>query len=171
MPKPDLRGVRELLSDLDRQGRELRTATEEAKREREELASLPLCREDVLDTWNAAIDHWRSQAGALLQPAFQSIAARPGKDRENRLQHVPVLPDRDLNLFLLALIPRELKENLREIVDTMAETSNAGPPWRERQKRLAELDKQIEEHDKALQELRREVEGSGLRWAGGGIFK
>ena len=171
MPKPDLKSVKELLTNLDRQGRELRAAIEEARREREDLAALPLCRADVLDRWDHAIDHWRRQGANLLKPAFEAIASRPGKfERDDRPQNIPLLNERDLHLLLPALIPAEIKRNLREIVAGMDEPENAGPPWRERQKRLAELDAQIEGHEKALLELRREVESSGLSWSGGGIF-
>ena len=134
---------------------------------------MPLCKADIIDRWDHAIDYWRTQAAAILKPAFEAVACRPGLcEKGNRPQHTALLDDRNVppHLLLPVLLPVELKKNLREIVATMPEPDGAGPPWRERQKRLTELDAQIEAHEKALLELRHEVESSGLSWSGGGIF-
>ena len=168
----DLTTVKDILTSIDAQARQLRASIEANRQAREILAAQPLPKSDVLATLEAAVDYWTAQAPGLLARTVTAIASRPGKSATDWGARTPLLPESspELARLLPGLLATSLKSGFAAAIAAMPEVENAGDPWAERESTLSVLDAAIESDEADLSALRAQVVAAGLRWPGTEIF-
>ncbi len=188
--KATLDGLRSVLVSASSDYAAARRAIEQLKREREEIACAPAHRDDLQAALMELVDYKAANFWAILDERL-GLLARCGLERISKTLGSDVmvgsqearyfgsyvqlrnsgslhtLGDRDAvsTGCLLALLGDEaVKTALRARIAALT-IPNEGLPAAERQRKLADLDEQIELAEADLEHMRKTIESSGLRLA------
>lgn len=134
---------------------------ETARSERDELLAAPLCRSDVISSIESGIDADREHLARELRNAITNIASRP-----SRKGPFPVYNYLDRSKITTMLLADLLKERFATALADIPEPEHCGPPLAKRSKRLAELEKTLDQAEAELLALRQNARRAGVQLRG-----
>lgn len=133
------------------------------RQERDNLTTAPLPLDEFHAKLDAAIDQARDAYMTQLRRHLGGLEADPFASPPQPMNVFAVGSNEPqaIQRALFALLGPEIKSALRRLYEGV--DWNPGPPLAERQKRIAELDQKIADHETMLEEMSREADAVGLR--------
>lgn len=162
--RPDFAAVTDAVAKLQGRRRELEDTIERARRERDEIISAPASNADVIADINAALDREQERAPDQFKNLIDNLRNMGIRDPDRNFDPWSYLYQRHEKIAhaLVPLLAQQIREALAKLVSAQPEPEGVGLPYAERVKKVAALDKQIDQAEAELAELREHAKRAGV---------
>lgn len=168
----DFSFLKNAVTGLAGQVKDLKTSIEKLKRQREDIANAPANLNDIKAGLAAALEERRAAYLQALRLQLDFFTRKPDSVTDPEIfkrlllvaapEHLGITPAfKNLENGIAGLFQPELLASLNAAVDSM-DWPQAGLPAAQRVKKLAELDKSIESAEKQIQELKSSASAAGI---------